>query len=313
MEYRNLGESGLQVSVAGLGCNNFGRRIDKAKTADVVAAALDLGVTLFDTADVYGPGGQSEEFLGAALGKRRADVIIATKFANPMGEGPLLRGASRRYIFSAVEASLRRLNTDWIDLYQVHIPDAHTPPEETMRALDDLVRAGKVRYIGCSNYSGWQIADAQWTARAHHLTPFVSAQNQYSLLDRRIEREVVPAARRFGLSILPWGPLASGFLSGKYRPGEPPPAGTRLAAAGPMAERALNAENFAVLEKLESFAALRGRTVLDVAIGWLATKPWIASVINGATSPGQMEQNVRAADYRLTPEEMAELDQITRR
>lgn len=313
MDFRNLGNSGLQVSVVGLGCNNFGMRIDADATKAVVAKALDLGINFFDTADVYGGRGKSEEFLGEALKGKRHDVVIATKFGSPMGEGPQMMGGSRRYIYAAVEASLRRLGTDYIDLYQMHVPDRRTPIEETMRALDDLVRAGKVRYIGCSNYEAWQVADAQWVARAQHLTPFVSAQNQYNLLERRIERELVPACEKFGLGILPYFPLASGFLTGKYRPGEAPPEGTRLAGAGPRAEAILNERNFGMLGRLEEFAQQRGHTMIDLAVGWLASKPFVSSVIAGATKPEQVEQNVKAAEWRLTPEEMAEVDQIARR
>ncbi|MDZ4277640.1 MAG: aldo/keto reductase [Dehalococcoidia bacterium] len=313
MEYKNLGRSGLQVSIVGLGCNNFGRRIDKEQTASVVHAALERGITLFDTADVYGPRGLSEEFLGAALRGRRREAIIATKFVGPMGEGPLWGGASRRYIFDAVDASLRRLGTDYIDLYQVHSPDARTPIEETLRALDDLVHQGKVRYIGCSNFAGWQVVEAQWITRTEHLAPLVSAQNQYNLLDRRIERELVPACEACGLGILPYFPLASGFLTGKYRPGEVPPEGARLAGAGPMTERTLTERNFELLGKLEGFAGARGHSVLDLAIGWLASQPHLASVIAGATKPEQVEQNVQAVEWKLTAEERAELDALTRR
>ena len=313
MEQRNLGRSGLQVPIVGLGCNNFGRRCDKEQTAVVVQKALDLGITLFDTADIYGPGGLSEEYLGAALQGKRRDVIIATKFVGPMGEGPLWGGASRRYIADAVEASLRRLGTDYIDLYQIHFPDTKTPIEETLRALDDLVRQGKVRYIGCSNFTGWQVVEAQWITRTQHLSPIVSAQNQYNLLDRRIERELVPASNAYGLGILPYFPLASGFLTGKYRPGQPPPEGTRLAGAGPMADRVLTERNFETLTKLEAFVESRGRSMLDLAIGWLASQPHVASVIAGATKPEQLEQNVSAAEWRLTAEELAEVDTITRR
>jgi aryl-alcohol dehydrogenase-like predicted oxidoreductase len=313
MEYRNLGRSGLQVSVVGLGCNNFGRRCDKEQTAAIVSKALEVGVTLFDTADIYGPRGLSEEYLGAALQGRRHEAIVATKFVGPMGEGPLWGGASRRYIFQAVEASLRRLGSDYIDLYQVHFPDARTPIEETMRALDDVVRQGKARYIGCSNFAGWQVVEAQWVARSQHLSPFVSAQNQYNLLDRRIERELVPACTAYGLGVLPYFPLANGFLTGKYRPGQPPPEGTRLAAAGARADQVLNEGNFATLGKLETFAQSRGKGVLDVAIGWLASQPHVASVIAGATKPEQIEANVAAGEWRLSADELAEVDAITRR
>jgi aryl-alcohol dehydrogenase-like predicted oxidoreductase len=313
VEYRNLGRSGLQVSVVGLGCNNFGRRCDQAQTQAVVDRAIERGITLFDTADIYGPGGLSEEYLGAALGDRRRDVIIATKFAGPMGEGPMRSGASRRYIFDAVDASLRRLKSDYIDLYQVHFPDAKTPVEETLRALDDVVRAGKVRYIGCSNFTAWQVVEAHWTSRSEHLNAFVSAQNQYNLLDRRIERELAPACEKYGLGILPYFPLASGFLTGKYRPGAPAPEGTRLAAAGPMADRIMNEPNFETLAKLETFAQGAGRTMVELAVGWLASHPFISSVIAGATKPEQVDANVAAGDWRLGADEMREVNAITRR
>lgn len=308
MEYRNLGRSGLQVSAVGLGCNNFGMRCDLDQTKAVVAKALELGINFFDTADIYGGRGKSEEFLGVALKEHRRDVVIATKFTGPMGEGPLWSGGSRRYVFEAVDDSLRRLGTDYIDLYQVHFPDAKTPIEETMRALDDVVRAGKVRYVGCSNFAGWQVVEAQWVAREQHLSPFISAQNQYNLLDRRVERELMPACQKYGLGILPYFPLASGFLTGKYRPGEQPPAGTRLALWGERAKSVLSETNFDVLTRLEAFAAARGHTMIDVAIGWLASHEAVPSVIAGATRPEQVEQNVRAGEWKLTAEEMAEVD-----
>jgi aryl-alcohol dehydrogenase-like predicted oxidoreductase len=311
LDYKNLGRSGLQVSAVGLGCNNFGRRCDPQQTAAVVGKALEVGVTLFDTADIYGPRGLSEEYLGKALQGHRREAVVATKFVGPMGEGPLWGGASRRYTFEAVEASLRRLGTDYIDLYQIHFPDTRTPIEETLRALNDLARAGKIRYFGCSNFAGWQVVEAQWTARTHQLSPLVSAQNQYNLLDRRIERELVPACNVYGLGILPYFPLANGFLSGKYRSGQPAPEGTRLSSG--MGERVLTEQNFAVLAKLEEFAQPRGHTVLELAIGWLASQPHVASVIAGATKPEQIEQNVRAAEWRLSPEELAEVDRITQR
>ena len=313
MEYRNLGRSGLQVSTVGLGCNNFGRRCNQEQTTAVVHQALELGITLFDTADIYGPGGLSEEYLGKALAGRRQEVVVATKFAGPMGEGPLQSGASRRYILQAVEASLRRLDTDYIDLYQIHFPDGRTPIEETLRALDDLVQAGKVRYIGCSNFASWQVVEAQWVARSGHLSEFVSAQNQYNLLDRRIERELVAACNAYGLGILPYFPLASGFLTGKYQPGQDAPEGSRLANAGPMADRVLTEQNFEMLTKLEAFAQSRGHSMVELAIGWLASQPHVASVISGATKPEQVEQNVLAAEWKLTAEEMAEVNTISRR
>ena len=314
MEYRNLGTSGLKVSVVGIGCNNFGMRIDADQTREVVHAAIDHGINFFDSADIYGGRGKSEEFLGQAIkDKDRSQLIIASKFANPMGEGDMMKGASRRYIMNAVEDSLRRLDTDYIDLYQQHVPDPDTPIEETLRALDDLVTQGKVRYIGNSNFRGWQIADADWTAKHEGLNRFVCAQNLYSLMDRRLEREVVPACERFGLGILPYFPLASGMLTGKYKRGEAPAEGTRMAAMGPRAQAAMSDENFDMVEKLTAFAESKGHTILDLAMSWLATKPFISSVIAGATSPMQVEANANAASWRLTPEEMAEVDAISKR
>ncbi len=313
MEYRHLGRSGLQVSVVGLGCNNFGMRCDFDQSKAVVHQALEAGITLFDTADVYGGQGRSEEFLGKILKGRRQDVVIATKFGMKMGEGPHKSGGSRKYIISAVEDSLRRLDTDYIDLYQMHRPDPETPIEETLRALDDLVTSGKVRYIGNSNYAGWQVAEAHYVAKQGNLAPFISAQNEYNLLDRRIEGELVPACNKFGLSILPYFPLASGFLTGKYRQGQDLPAGTRLANAGPMAARVLTEKNYEMLGKLEAFADARGKTMLDLAIGWLASLPHVGSVIAGATKPEQVDQNVAAGAWRLTAEELAEVDAISKR
>jgi len=312
MKYRRLGSSGLVVSAVGLGCNQFGRRVDADGARAVVDAALDHGINFFDTADHYGrPYGTSEEYLGAALKGRRDDVVIATKFglAADVTNGPdeTARGG-RRYIARAVEASLRRLGTDHIDLYQLHEPDPDTPVEETLAALDDLVRAGKVRYLGNSNFAAWQVADAAWTARSNHLTPFVSAQNRYNLLAREAEQELVPACQRFGLGLLPFYPLASGLLTGKYRRGEAAPPNTRLAQ--PDYAQRLASAPWDRIEALESFAEARGLRLLDVAIGGLAAKPAVASVIAGATSPGQVASNVAAGAWEPTPEDLAELDRI---
>jgi len=313
MSYRRLGDSGLRVSVVGLGCNNFGSRIDEARTRAVVHAALEQGITLFDTSDTYGNRGLSETFLGAALRGRRDEVVIATKFGNDMAgtNGPDwgARGA-RGYIIRAVEASLRRLGTDWIDLYQMHVPDPGTPIEETLSALDDLVRAGKVRYLGHSNFAAWQVADAAWVARTRGLTPFISAQNHYNLLHRQPEAELLPACQRFGLGLLPYFPLASGLLTGKYRRGEAAPAGTRL--ANPAQSARLANAPWDTIEALAAFAAERGVTMVDVAIGWLAAQPTVASVIAGATTPEQVRTNVAAAAWRPTPEDLAALDAITK-
>ena len=314
MEYRRLGNSGLQVSLAGLGTNNFGMRLDYEQSAAVVEAALEAGINFFDTADIYG-GGRSEEYLGRALGSRREDVLIATKFAMPVGEGPFTRGGSRHYIERAVAASLARLGTDYIDVYQMHQPDPDTPIEETLEALTDLVHRGVVRYIGHSNFSGWQIANADWASRTRGLARFVSAQNEWSLLQRGVEAEVMPACREFGLGQLPFFPLASGFLTGKYRRGEPLPEGTRLAAwqqAMPGRIAALTAEgNFDTLEALEAYAGERGRSILDLALSWLASDPAVSSVIAGATKAEQVEANVASTlAWRLTTEEFAEVDAI---
>ncbi len=310
MELRRLGNSGLKVSAVGLGCNNFGGRMEEAETQRVVDAAIDHGITLLDTADVYG-GTKSETFLGKALQGKRHKVVLATKFG--MGQEELARGGSRRYIMQAVEASLKRLNTDYIDLYQMHRPDADTPIDETLMALDDLVRQGKVRYLGNSNFTGWQIADADWVSRTGHLNRFVSAQNQYSLLERGIEAEVLPACERFGLGMLPFFPLASGLLTGKYKRNEPAPEGTRLANAGPRAERALSDRNFDVIDQLTAFAEERGKTILDLAFAWLLSRGVISSVIAGATKVEQVQSNVAAGEWRLTDEEFETVSELARR
>jgi aryl-alcohol dehydrogenase-like predicted oxidoreductase len=312
VEYRNLGNSGLKVSAVGLGCNNFGMRNDAEQTRAIVHRSLDEGITLFDTADIYGNRGASEEMLGKALGERRRDAVVATKFGMAMGDGPYLRGGSRRYVIAAAEASLKRLGTDYIDLYQIHQPDSETPQQETLEALNDLVRSGKVRYIGSSNFAAWQAVDAHWISRANDLAPYVSAQNQYNLLDRRIERELVPACRQFGVGILPYFPLASGFLTGKYRRGAEPPKGTRLSLVKRMADQTLTDENFAKLERLDKFARDHNHTLLELAVGWLASQPQVSSVISGATSPEQVTENVKAGNWKLTSEELADIDKLTR-
>lgn len=308
MEYRTLGNSGLQVSLVGIGCNNFGGRIDLEATRAVIDKAIDVGINFFDTADVYGGQGKSEELMGQVLEGRRDQVVIATKFAMKMGDGPMMSGGSRRYIFQAVEASLRRLRTDYIDLYQMHSPDPKTPIEETMEALDDLVTAGKVRYIGHSNFSGWQTTEAHYISRARRTAPFISAQNEYSLINRKVEAELVPASKKFDVSILPYFPLASGLLTGKYKRGEERPSG-RL-QSGPMADRMLTDANFERVEKLTDYAESRGHTILELAMSWLASKPEIGSVIAGATKPEQVEANANSVGWKLTAEEMAEVNAI---
>jgi aryl-alcohol dehydrogenase-like predicted oxidoreductase len=309
MTYRQLGDSGLTVSTVGLGCNNFGRRLDADATATVVGAALDAGITLFDTADIYGLGA-SEELLGRALGRQRENVVVATKFGMDMqgANGPDwgARG-SRRYIRKAVEASLRRLGTDWIDLYQYHRPDPVTPLEETLAALHELVVEGKVRYLGSSNFAGWQVVEADWISRTGGLTPFVSAQNEYSLLERDVEDELVPACEHVGVGILPFFPLASGLLTGKYRRGESAPEGSRLAGQ----DGRLAQADWDTIEAIEAYAAERGLRPIDVAIGGLAAQPAVASVIAGATRPEQVADNVRAGLWEPTAEDLAALDAIT--
>ncbi|MBI3707984.1 MAG: aldo/keto reductase [Proteobacteria bacterium] len=311
MELRNLGKSGLRVSVVGLGCNNFGGRIDLEATRKVVHKALDLGITLLDTADTYGNRGGSEELLGQVLGARRKDIVLATKFCMPMDDAGVLKGASRRYIMSAVEASLRRLKTDWIDLYQQHQSDPLTPIEETLRALDDLVRQGKVRYIGCSNLPGWQAVEAQWTAKHLGLNSFISCQDEYSLVVRGIERELVPAMETYGMGLLPFFPLASGLLTGKYKRNAPLPEGARLTTTPRLAERYMTDANWPVVERLQDFCAKRGHSMLELAFSWLAGQPRVTSVIAGATKPEQLEQNVKATGWKLAAEDKAEIDRIT--
>jgi aryl-alcohol dehydrogenase-like predicted oxidoreductase len=313
MEYRRLGDSGLLVSLAGLGCNNFGMRIDTEQTRTVVHRALDEGITLFDTADIYGNRGQSEEMLGKALGTRRNEIVLASKFGMAMGDGPYNTGGSRRYIMAACEASLKRIGTDHIDLYQIHQPDPHTPEEETLAALETLVQSGKVRYLGHSNYSGWQTANAAWIAKTRGWTPYVSAQNHYNLLNREIEKDLMPACREFGVGILPYFPLASGFLTGKYRRGEEPAQGTRFAAMRRLADPLMTEANFKKIESLDEFARGHGHTLTELAVGWLATQPEISSVISGATTPEQVKENAKAIGWRLTAEEMAEVHKLTKK
>ena len=312
MEIRNLGQSGLRVSAIGLGCNNFGARIDDDATRAVIHMALDLGITLFDTADTYGERGGSETVMGKILGDDRKQIVLATKFGMPMDDVGVKVGGSRRYIMQAVEDSLRRLRTDWFDLYQIHAPDPRTPIEETLRALDDLVRQGKVRYIGCSNFPAWQVVEAQWTARANNLNTFVSCQDEYSLVVRHVvEPQLKPAMLKYGMGLLPFFPLASGLLTGKYRRNANLPTGTRLANTQRLADRYLTDRNWPIAEKLADFAERRGHTMLELAFSWLLAQAPVASVIAGATRPEQLEQNVKAGGWKLSPEELAEIDRIT--
>jgi aryl-alcohol dehydrogenase-like predicted oxidoreductase len=302
MELRSFGASGLKVSAVGLGTNNFGTRLDEGQVRQVIDASLDAGINFIDTADVYGKGA-SETLIGNVLGGRRQEFILATKFGLPMSDSPYERGGSRRWVMREVEASLRRLRTDYIDLYQYHRPDPETPILETLQALDDLVRQGKVRYVGHSNFSGWQIADADWTARAERLAIPISAQNRCSLIRREIEAEVLPACRRFGLGMIPYYPLASGFLTGKYRRATAPGGGRLTGSA--MAAEILTEENFDRLDRFEEFAREHGRSMLELAIGWLLSHPEMTTVICSASSPEQVAANAAAGGWRLDAAEMA--------
>jgi aryl-alcohol dehydrogenase-like predicted oxidoreductase len=310
MRYQSLGESGLQVSVVGLGCNNFGGRLDVDGTRAVVDAAIDAGITLFDTSDTYGGTGGSERALGEVLGQRRDQIVLATKFGHQkadMGYGPAAGAkGGRAYIRRAVTESLRRLRTDHIDLYQLHTPDPVTPVEETIAALHELVQEGKVRYLGHSNFSGWQLADAAHLAARNGHTPFISAQNHWSLLERGAEADVVPAARHFGLGVLPYFPLANGLLTGKVRQGQEIPSGTRLAGR----EGYVTEEKLAKVEALISWAQDHGVTILDVAISALGAQPGWSSVIAGATTPEQVKANAAAAEWTPSAAELAEIDRI---
>ncbi|MBI4330290.1 MAG: aldo/keto reductase [Chloroflexi bacterium] len=306
MEYRRLGRSGLKVSEMGLGCNAFGGRADEPASLAVIARALDLGVNFIDTAETY-TGGRSEEIIGKAVKGKRSRVIIATKFGHPSRAGPADQRGSRGYMMKAVEASLKRLDTDYIDLYYFHYPDPDTPIEETLRAMNDLVRTGKVRYLGCSNFAGWQLCEATWTARLHNLDPLVAVESMYHILDRGIEEELVPCCQAYGVGVVPWGPLAGGFLTGKYRRSEMPP-GARLSGRPGRYSAFLNDPGFDQLAKLEAFARERGHSVGELAIAWLLARPWLGSVISGATKPDQVAANVAGANWKLTPEDMAAVD-----
>jgi aryl-alcohol dehydrogenase-like predicted oxidoreductase len=305
MRTRRLGSEGPVVSVVGLGCNNFGMRVDLEGTRAVVDAALEAGVTLFDTADVYGDKGGSESFLGEVLEGRRDRVVLATKFGGDMGDGTEARG-SRAYIHKAIDASLARLRTDVVDLYQYHTPDHVTPFEETFGALDELVRAGKVRYVGHSNLNAAQVEEVDALCRERGFARPVSAQNQYSLLHRDAEQELLPTCERLGIGVLPFFPLASGLLTGKYRRGDQRPEGTRLAGR----DEVFTEETFDRLEALEDFAAKRGLTLLQVAIGGLLGQPAVASVIAGATKPEQVRENAAAGEWEPTAEDLAELNSL---
>jgi aryl-alcohol dehydrogenase-like predicted oxidoreductase len=312
MQRRKLGATGPEVSIVGLGANNFANRSDFAASERVVNRALDLGITLIDTADSYGNRGGSEEYLGRILGTRRKDIVLATKFGLPMDNSGKMRGASRRYAMEAVEASLRRLKTDWIDLYQVHRPDAQTPIEETLRALDDLVKSGKVRFIGCSNFSASQLEEALGTSRRNAIASFVTCQDEYNLLERDLEKDRLPVMRKHGLGLLPYFPLASGLLTGKYKQHAALPPGTRFAGNVPRGKDAfMNARNWRIVNALSDFATERGCTLLELAMSWLASRPYIPSIIAGATRPEQVEQNIAAVNWILPDADLAEINRLT--
>lgn len=309
MEYRKLGTSGLEVSAIGIGGTNFGKRCDEAETARILDAALDRGVNFVDTANFYSAG-KSEEFVGKALKGKRDGVVLTSKFGQPLGHGPMQGGGSRRHVMEAVEASLTRLQTEVIDLYQIHIPDPSVPIEETLRALDDLVRQGKVRYLGCSNFDGFELADAQWTARTCGLERFVSAQAHYSLLTRDVEHALVPACLQHGVGLLPFFALESGVLTGKYRAGKPPPDGSRAAKYPQFFFGDLGEQAIAAVESLITFAEARGHTMTELALAALLAKPAVSSIVVGAMSPEQLDGSLAALEWKLSDEDLAEVDRL---
>ncbi len=308
MQYRNLGSSGLKVSAIGLGTNQFGGKVDLETTKNILAAALEAGVNFIDTADIYQEG-RSEEFIGQALAGKRSGVLLATKVYGEVGEGPNDRGASRHHIMQGVEASLRRLKTDTIDLYQIHVWDENTPIDETLRALDDLVHAGKVRYIGASNFSAWQLTWANALAELRSWNKFVSIQPHYHMLERGIEAELVPACKYFDIGILPYFPLAGGFLTGKYMQGEPAPAGSR-GESSQYVQRYMTPENFAKVKKLTAFTQEHEHSLNDLAHAWLLAQPQISSVISGATSVAHVQANAAAGEGQLTEDELRQVNEI---
>jgi aryl-alcohol dehydrogenase-like predicted oxidoreductase len=311
MQKRHIGKSGLRVSAVGLGCNNFGWSIDQAASNKVVARALDLGVDLFDTADRYGTtGGESEIVLGKALGERRKDIVLLTKFGVDLVDARL-RNSSRSYVINALEGSLRRLNTDWIDIYMIHWPDFSTPMEETLRALDDLARSGKVRYIACSNLEPWRVIDAVWTSKYFDLEHFIAAQDHYNLLKRDAEKDLIPALKHHGLGFIPYFPLQGGLLTGKYSAGQNDAQGRLKDNFLGMGKWFLTERNLRMVAALDEFCRSRNHTILELAVSWLAAQSVVSTVICGATKPEQVEQNVKAADWLLSADDLAEIDKLT--
>lgn len=310
MKYRSLGSSGLKVSAIGLGTNNFGWRTDEVGSASIINQAIDLGINFIDTANIYGRG-RSEEFIGKAIKEKRSQVIIATKFGYTTGDNPNEKGGSRYHILNAIDASLRRLQTDYVDLYQIHVADPTTPIEETLNALNNLVQTGKVRYIGCSNYSAWQLCEALWTSKLNHFTPFITVQPRYNLLERQAESELIPCCQKYGIGVIPWGPLVGGFLTGKYQKEREAPPDSRFSKPMPLYDQIMTTENWAKLERLTAFAEERDHTILELALAWLLAKPWISVVIPGAREKNQLKANARASDWELTPEEIIEIDNIS--
>ena len=318
MEQRRLGKAGMVVSAVGLGTNNFGGRADEKASLRVLDQAMDVGMTFLDTANIYPSpafqeGVRCEDIIGKGLKGRRDKAVITTKFGNSMGQEPNLVGGSRKHVMEQVEGSLRRLQTDYIDLYQIHRPDRQTPIEETLRAMDDLVRQGKVRYIGSSNFPAWQVCEAAWAAKSLNVNGFVAEQPYYNLLKRDAEKELIPLCREYGIGVIPYYPLESGLLTGKYRKGEPPPEGTRLANSPPATQsRFISDRSFEIIDRLEAFAQERDHTLVELAIAWLLANDTVVSVIAGATKPEQVVDNARGADWKLTPEELKTIDELAR-
>lgn len=309
MEYRKLGKSGLRVSEIGLGTNSFGFPVSESESVSIIGTAMENGINFIDTGDIYRKG-LSEEIIGKAIKGKRSQVILGTKFGAKLSEYPNDRGASRYHIIQAVEGSLKRLNTDYIDLYYLHYPDPETDIEETIRALDDLVRSGKVRYIGCSNFSAWQLCNALWVSLVKNLESFIVVQMEYNLLNRQIEQEMVPCSKNFGIGIVPHTPLAGGFLSGKYKPGKQAASGSHLDVFDKSQKRIINDINFEKLEKLQTLAAEYGHTQLELAFAWLLSHSWISSVIAGVTKIEQLSTNVSSASIKLTTQELEQLDKL---